>query len=51
MRETVSNGYSFLLEPDTEVCLPGTIECWRVTSEGGRTWHSVVSGRDLKEAR
>lgn len=41
------NDRSFLLEPDAEVCLPGTVERWRVTSKGDRTWHSVVSGRVL----
>jgi hypothetical protein len=27
------NDRSFLLEPDAEVCLPGTVERWRVTSK------------------
>jgi hypothetical protein len=31
------NDRSFLLEPDVEVCLPGTVERWRVTPGGGRT--------------
>lgn len=49
---------SFLLEPDTEVCLPGTVECWRVTLKVvalSTRWSQVGAvvkpGRNLDNAR
>lgn len=40
------NDRSFLLEPDIKVCLPGTIERWRVTSKVvalGTRWSLVAA--------
>ena len=50
------NVRSSLLEPDAKVCLPGTVECWRVTLKVvalGTRWSQIVplrNGRMLSEA-